>query len=147
MEEGSEMAQSPTRGDRDKNNSVWHVRSVYFVPGPVLRALCGASQRQAVVDTFNIPTFQPRRRAPGSPGPCQTHRKRRPQASTPPANYFQKVLHSAGSQRGQCHAHPGLWPGRQGLSPFRSCPHSLRLLFFLRATPPQCLSGSLLICK
>lgn len=147
MEEGSEMAQSPTRGDKDKNNSVWHVRSVYFVPGPVLRALCGASQRQAVAGTFNIPTFQPRRRAPGSPGPCQTHRKRRPQASTPPANYFQKVLHSAGSQRGQCHAHPGLWPGRQGLSLFRSCPHSLRLLFFLRATPPQCLSGSLLICK
>ncbi|XP_039696670.1 rho-related GTP-binding protein RhoD isoform X1 [Pteropus medius] len=54
MEEGSEMEQSPIQGDKDKNNSVWHVRSVYFVPGPVLRALCGASQRQAVSYTPTV---------------------------------------------------------------------------------------------
>ena len=40
---GSEMGQPPVQGDKDKNNSGRHVWNVYFVPGPVLRALRGAS--------------------------------------------------------------------------------------------------------
>lgn len=73
MKEGSEMGQSPMQGDKDKNNSSGHVWSVHFVPGPVLRALCGASQQHTAVGTFNFPTLQPRRRRPGRSVPCQAH--------------------------------------------------------------------------
>lgn len=112
------MGQSPMQGDKDKNN--WHVWSVYSVPGPVLRALCGAAQQHTAVGTFNSPTVQPRRRRPGRSVPCQAHSEEVVALDLNPTNQPTTSRNYCTLQtpkEGGAMVTPGLWPGQWDLPP------------------------------